>query len=78
MGAISESSFPEMLISRTKVERLFDPDAVRRLKANAEFEIAVEGSEFASQATAYHSETFAVHDGNGGRRTIVALPRGKE
>jgi dihydrofolate reductase len=35
---------------RTKIERSFDPDAIRRLKANAELDLAVSGPELASQA----------------------------
>src|SRR5437868_14821398 len=36
--------------ARTKIERSFDPDAVRRLKANAGLDGAVSGPEPASQA----------------------------
>jgi dihydrofolate reductase len=36
--------------ARTKIERSFDPDAVRQLKANAGLDIAVSGPELASQA----------------------------
>ncbi|HMH15446.1 MAG TPA: dihydrofolate reductase family protein [Edaphobacter sp.] len=36
--------------ARTKIEQIFDPDAVQRLKANAGLDIAVEGPELASQA----------------------------
>lgn len=36
--------------ARTKIERSFDPDAVRRLKADAGADIEVEGPELASQA----------------------------
>jgi dihydrofolate reductase len=36
--------------ARTKIERAFDPDAVRRLKATAESDIAVAGPELAAQA----------------------------
>lgn len=36
--------------ARTRLERLFDPDAVRRLKADAEHDIAVAGPELAAQA----------------------------
>jgi dihydrofolate reductase len=36
--------------ARTKIERSFDSDAVRRLKANAGLDIAVEGPALASQA----------------------------
>jgi dihydrofolate reductase len=36
--------------ARTRIERSFEPDAVRRLKANAGLDIAVEGPELASQA----------------------------
>jgi dihydrofolate reductase len=36
--------------ARTKIERSFDPDAVRRLKANAGLDVAVSGPELASQA----------------------------
>src|SRR5947208_2643398 len=35
---------------RRKIERSFDPDAVRKLKANAERDIAVAGPELAAQA----------------------------
>ncbi len=35
---------------RTKIEREFDPDAVRRLKADADHDIAVDGPELAAQA----------------------------
>lgn len=38
------------LSARTKIERAFDPDAVRKLKANAERDIAVAGPELAAQA----------------------------
>lgn len=36
--------------ARTKIERTFDPDAVRKLKANAERDINVAGPELAAQA----------------------------
>ena len=36
--------------ARTRIERAFDPDAVRRLKVNAERDIAVAGPELAAQA----------------------------
>ena len=36
--------------ARTRIERKFDPDAVRRLKANAEHGITVDGPELAAQA----------------------------
>ena len=36
--------------ARTKIERAFDPDAVRQLKANAGSDIAVAGPELAAQA----------------------------
>lgn len=36
--------------ARTRIEREFDPDAVRRLKADAEHDITVDGPELAAQA----------------------------
>jgi riboflavin biosynthesis pyrimidine reductase len=36
--------------ARTKIEREFDPHAVRRLKANAEHDITVDGPALAAQA----------------------------
>jgi dihydrofolate reductase len=36
--------------ARTRIERVFDPDAVRRLKANAEHDISVDGPELAAHA----------------------------
>ena len=36
--------------ARTRIEREFDPDAVRRLKAGAEHDITVDGPELAAQA----------------------------
>ena len=36
--------------ARTRIERTFDPDAVRRLKANAEHDISVDGPELAAHA----------------------------
>jgi dihydrofolate reductase len=36
--------------ARTRIEREFDPDAVRRLKANAEHDITVDGPELTAQA----------------------------
>jgi dihydrofolate reductase len=36
--------------ARTRIEREFDPDAVRRLKANAQRDITVDGPELAAQA----------------------------
>lgn len=36
--------------ARTRIERVFDPDAVRKLKANAEGEMAVAGPELAAEA----------------------------
>jgi dihydrofolate reductase len=36
--------------ARTRIERDFDPDAVRRLKAGAEHDITVDGPELAAQA----------------------------
>jgi len=36
--------------ARTRIEREFDPDAVRQLKANAEHDITVDGPELAAQA----------------------------
>lgn len=36
--------------ARTRIERKFDPDAVRRLKANANHDITVDGPELAAYA----------------------------
>ncbi len=36
--------------ARTRIEREFDPDAVRRLKADAKHDVTVDGSELAAQA----------------------------
>ena len=36
--------------ARTRIEREFDPDAIRRLKAGAEHDITVDGPELAAQA----------------------------
>ena len=36
--------------ARTRIEREFDPDAVRRLKADAEHDITVNGPELAAHA----------------------------
>ena len=36
--------------ARTRIEREFDPDAVRRLKADAEHKITVDGPELAAHA----------------------------
>lgn len=36
--------------ARTRIEREFDPDAIRRLKANADHDISVDGPELAAQA----------------------------
>ncbi len=36
--------------ARTRIEREFDPDVIRRLKANAEHNISVDGPELAGQA----------------------------
>ena len=36
--------------ARTRIEREFDPDGVRRLKADAELDITVDGPELAAQA----------------------------
>ena len=36
--------------SRTRIEREFDPDAVRRIKASAERDLSVGGPELAAQA----------------------------
>jgi len=36
--------------ARTRIEREFDPNAVRRLKANAKYDITVDGPELAAQA----------------------------
>jgi dihydrofolate reductase len=36
--------------ARTRIEREFDPDAVRRLKADAKHDITVDGPELAAQA----------------------------
>lgn len=36
--------------ARTRIERIFDPDSVRRLKAHAERDISVGGPELAAQA----------------------------
>jgi len=36
--------------ARTRIEREFDPDAVRRLKASSEHDITVDGPELAAQA----------------------------
>ena len=36
--------------ARTRIERVFDPDAVRRLKSDVEHNIGVDGPELAAQA----------------------------
>jgi dihydrofolate reductase len=36
--------------ARTRIERTFDPDAVRQLKTNAALDLAVSGPELAAQA----------------------------
>ncbi len=43
-------TLPAPRSARTSIERAFDPDAVRRLKANAGSDIAVAGPELAAQA----------------------------
>jgi len=43
-------TLPEPRSARTKIERSFDPDGVRKLKANAASDIAVAGPELAAQA----------------------------
>lgn len=40
----------EPLSDRTKIERAFDPDAIRQLKTNTEHDIAIAGPELAAQA----------------------------
>ena len=47
---IYSKTLAEPRSARTKIERSFDPNAVRRLKANAGLDIAVEGPELVSQA----------------------------
>jgi hypothetical protein len=41
---------PRRAAQRADEDRAFDPDAVRRLKANAEYDITVDGPELAAQA----------------------------
>ena len=38
--------------ARTRIERGFDPDAIRRLKESSETDIAIGGAELAGQAIA--------------------------
>ena len=40
----------QTMVARTRVEREFDPDAVRRLKTDAKHDISVDGPELAAQA----------------------------
>jgi hypothetical protein len=43
-------TFAEPRSARTRIERVFDPDAVRRLKSDAEHDISVDGPELTAQA----------------------------
>jgi dihydrofolate reductase len=47
---IYSSTLTEPRSARTRIERVFDPDAVRRLKADAEHDITVNGPELAAHA----------------------------
>lgn len=43
-------SLPEPLSARTRIERAFDPDAIRQLKASAGQDLSIGGAELAGQA----------------------------
>ena len=47
---VYSKTLPEPRSARTRIEREFDPDAVRRLKADAEHDITVNGPEIAAHA----------------------------
>ncbi|HLA62810.1 MAG TPA: dihydrofolate reductase family protein [Rhodothermales bacterium] len=47
---VYSSTLPEPRSARTRIERAFDPDAVRRLKAEADRDIAVAGPDLAAHA----------------------------
>jgi dihydrofolate reductase len=45
-------TLPEVSSARTQLERAFDPDAVRQMKAAAELDLSVGGADLAGQAMA--------------------------
>jgi len=47
---VHSTTLTEPRSARTRIERTFDPDAVRRLKANAEHDISVDGPALAAHA----------------------------
>jgi dihydrofolate reductase len=47
---VYSTTLPAVSSARTRLERAFDPEAIRRLKASAEQDIAVGGPELAAQA----------------------------
>ncbi|SDT35970.1 Dihydrofolate reductase [Friedmanniella luteola] len=49
---VYSTTLPAVSSARTRVERSFDPDAVRRLKAEAEQDLSVDGPTLAAQAIA--------------------------
>jgi RibD C-terminal domain len=49
-GGGEDRTLAEPRRTRTRIEREFDPGAVRRLKANAERDVTVDGPELAAQA----------------------------
>ncbi len=72
----------EVSSARTRIEREFDPDAVRRLKQSATADIAIAGPELAAQAIAaglvdechlFHCPVVA----GAGKRGLPDMPRGK-
>jgi dihydrofolate reductase len=51
-SASSSKTLETVSSARTRIERAFDPDAVRRLKASAERDLTVGGPELAAHAFA--------------------------
>jgi dihydrofolate reductase len=47
---VYSKTLESVLSEKTKIERAFDPDAVRRLKAESEHDLSVDGPNLAAQA----------------------------
>lgn len=63
--------------AKTRIERDFDPDAVRELKAGSEHDLTVDGPNLAAQAIAAlpGGRVPPVHHHERGRRRQAVLPR---
>ncbi|WP_446746298.1 dihydrofolate reductase family protein [Sphaerimonospora cavernae] len=72
---VYSATLREAVGERTRIERMFDPEAVRRLKAEADLDIAVAGPHLAAQARRSGPGWSTSTTSSSGRRSSAAATR---